>query len=190
MNVGATPTERQSRRSLELSKLDYGITVSINAEWLNHRPYPEDNAFVFKHKYPFISIGSIVHRWLSRPTPVKKEFYVSLATRVVPDEKEKKIQNPTAYIVGGYFCGSHVEYAILFTDTQGEQTEVRRRYSQFDKFHARNWSKIDAVLPPKKYFFNMNLDFVKSRAVALNAYMDHLLKNTDTKWLLSKFLSF
>ena len=63
------------------------------------------------------------------------------------------------------------------------------RYSEFDRFHTVFKVGSAAELPPKKYFFNMELSFVKQRMEALQIYLNLVIKTYTYRRYLIDFLS-
>jgi len=105
-----------------------------------------------------------------------------------PEEYENSpVKAPSSRIIQIVYT-DHVSYVIETVVRSGQRFVTEKRYSEFARFHEA-FHVGCAELPPKKYFFNMDLAFVKRRMQGLQVYMDAVIKNRRSGYKLIDFLS-
>lgn len=75
--------------------------------------------------------------------------------------------------------GDFAVYTVRVQGVEGSRWEVDKRYSSFDSLHDRLASKFKSAklpkLPGKRFFFNMDEDFVHERQQDLQRYLQELV---------------
>ena len=184
MNVGSIPTQRTLRNALEMSTMT-GPRVRKCTLTLSDATAKEDESFVFKHTYGNLMTLDGLRRFFVKDGSETEELVI-----IVPQPAEYEqasVKAPSSRIVQIVYT-DHVSYVIETVVRSGQRFVTQKRYSEFARFHEA-FNIGCAELPPKKYFFNMDLAFVKQRRQALQIYIDAVIKNRRSGYKLIDFLS-
>lgn len=185
MNVGDKPSKKVARSALELSRIDGPHVVRSTCKMTLSDNPREDESFVYKHTYgSFLSFG--IRRLFYKDA---KEVEDQLTIFIPQSDTEKATPRkvPSATIVQIIYT-DHVSYVFELITRKGESIINYARYSEFDRFHEV-FKVTVAELPPKRWFFNMDLEFVKEREKLLQAYIDTVIKHPCFGRYLEDFLS-
>ncbi|VVD01061.1 unnamed protein product [Leptidea sinapis] len=103
-------------------------------------------------------------------------FEKSLHSRIVKDDTDKLL----CVLENALSISKHIEYVLRVQrgPCKDNKWSVSRRYSDFAALHnCLQQANIDLPLPPKKLLGNMQPSFVAERQIALQRYIDEVLRH-------------
>ena len=102
--------------------------------------------------------------------------------------------NYKVQFIGTAINAQHVQYHVKITDPSGKSWDIKKRYSEFRDLHQHlslKFTDNHPAFPGKKFFGNMNPQFVSQRQQELQKYMRQILEldpEVRTK-VLAKFMN-